>query len=394
MNDPGQLADRLSELLESLYAAVAEPTLWPQFMERLSVVLGGPVAFHDLDANKSALFRHAVRFDPELLAAYNSHWGAVNPWLPAQRARPPAPGAVVLSSELYSESRLTRTEFYDGFLEPQQLFYSIGIVFQKQGSRSVRLTSLRAKTRGPFDAGEQRLLRLLAPHLGHAFTIQEKIGCFVERSRALTEIVDRLPIALLLLDDRGSFLYANARAEDLLRHRDGLVLDSGRTLAATSHAETKRLRELIAQAMQVSAGHGHSPAGSMSLTRADATDRPLPAVVLPLKSDHYFIGATPAAAAVLVSEPEECGEFPEQVARSLYDLTPAEARLAGKLLGGKHLKEIAGELDVSIHTVRAQMKSIFAKTGTSGQSELVRLLALGPGLIVGRAMRRQRVDRR
>jgi DNA-binding CsgD family transcriptional regulator len=52
------------------------------------------------------------------------------------------------------------------------------------------------------------------------------------------------------------------------------------------------------------------------------------------------------------------------------------------LAGGIDPKEAAAQLEVALSTVRSQLKSIFAKTDTSRQSELVRLLLLGPARLL------------
>jgi DNA-binding CsgD family transcriptional regulator len=57
--------------------------------------------------------------------------------------------------------------------------------------------------------------------------------------------------------------------------------------------------------------------------------------------------------------------------RNRFDLTPAEARLVVQLVTGTSLKSSAKALAVSYETVRRQVKSVFHKTGTHRQSELV-----------------------
>ena len=54
-----------------------------------------------------------------------------------------------------------------------------------------------------------------------------------------------------------------------------------------------------------------------------------------------------------------------------FDLTPAEARLVVRLVRGASLKSSAKAFGVSYETVRRQVKSVFHKTGTHRQSELV-----------------------
>ena len=66
----------------------------------------------------------------------------------------------------------------------------------------------------------------------------------------------------------------------------------------------------------------------------------------------------------------------------LYRLTPAEAKLAKALAAGQSLSEAAEELSVGQSTLRSHLKSIFVKTQTKRQSELVRLFMLGPARLL------------
>ncbi|GJE68878.1 helix-turn-helix transcriptional regulator [Methylorubrum podarium] len=59
----------------------------------------------------------------------------------------------------------------------------------------------------------------------------------------------------------------------------------------------------------------------------------------------------------------------------IFGLTAAEGRLAAELSRGIPLATIAQSRNVSIATLRSQLASIFGKTGTSRQPELVALLA-------------------
>lgn len=58
----------------------------------------------------------------------------------------------------------------------------------------------------------------------------------------------------------------------------------------------------------------------------------------------------------------------------IFDLTPAEAKIAVRIAGGNTVREIAREANLAIGTVRFQLKSIFQKTRTHRQAELASLL--------------------
>ncbi len=67
-----------------------------------------------------------------------------------------------------------------------------------------------------------------------------------------------------------------------------------------------------------------------------------------------------------------------EMLQGLFELTPAEARLAIGLAGGNRIGELARLFKVSHETIRSQIKQVFAKTRTRSQAELVGLLARLP----------------
>jgi DNA-binding CsgD family transcriptional regulator len=60
--------------------------------------------------------------------------------------------------------------------------------------------------------------------------------------------------------------------------------------------------------------------------------------------------------------------------QALFRLTPTEARIAQGLADGKTIAEIAATHRATLQTVRTQLKSIFAKTGTNRQAQCVAVI--------------------
>jgi DNA-binding CsgD family transcriptional regulator len=54
-----------------------------------------------------------------------------------------------------------------------------------------------------------------------------------------------------------------------------------------------------------------------------------------------------------------------------FDLTPAQARLVVHLVAGTSLRSCAKALGIKYETARSYLKSVFLKTGTHRQAELV-----------------------
>lgn len=65
---------------------------------------------------------------------------------------------------------------------------------------------------------------------------------------------------------------------------------------------------------------------------------------------------------------------PASILAKAFRLTPSEAKLASIIARGVAPETAARELNISRETVRNQLKSVFAKTGTHRQGELVALL--------------------
>lgn len=98
---------------------------------------------------------------------------------------------------------------------------------------------------------------------------------------------------------------------------------------------------------------------------------------IPLElSARWDIALASGCVAVFLSKPSGLQLPPKRLA-SLYGLSPAEARLAAKLSALRSVEQAADELCITVHTARSQLKSIFTKTGSQSQSELLMLLATG-----------------
>lgn len=80
-------------------------------------------------------------------------------------------------------------------------------------------------------------------------------------------------------------------------------------------------------------------------------------------------------AIILIRElsPTSPPEFATAV-QTIFDLTPAEARLASALSSGRSLEGAAVASGITVKSARTYLERIFRKTGTHQQSQLVALL--------------------
>ena len=74
-------------------------------------------------------------------------------------------------------------------------------------------------------------------------------------------------------------------------------------------------------------------------------------------------------------DPTEPPQPSADMLQRLLGLTAAEVRLALEIMRGLRLREAAKVLGIEMPVARSQMASIFTKTNTQHQSELIALLS-------------------
>ena len=181
--------------------------------------------------------------------------------------------------------------------------------------------------------------------------------------RALRASMDRVTTGIVITDPEGVPQHWNAFTEELLkRHRDFRILSDQIQLADAK--EHQQLRWL----MRKCAEHGEPQHMiSRSKTRGD----PLFFAVEPLPWEQ---DDGPYACLVLIRSPSSTGTLEPKRVAALLGLSQRESELVAALADGRGLEEFALETERSIHTVRTQLKSIYRKTLTQRQSDLVRLV--------------------
>jgi DNA-binding CsgD family transcriptional regulator len=119
-----------------------------------------------------------------------------------------------------------------------------------------------------------------------------------------------------------------------------------------------------AKVMLVSTGKSPRHPGAMRVFRV--SKKSLQLIVAPFRSDDFAMPGR-AVAVVFINDPDEKPVPPREALRVLFNLTPAEGRLAISLLNGKSLAEWADLNRVVTETVRSQIKSIFRRSARRGR---------------------------
>lgn len=371
---------RLQALLGQVYDAASDPERWPAFLLSLSDSLGGReaiLAYQDLGQHRDSIAM-CVRMDPQAQLEHDTHYAAKNVFMIHGKARI-VPGVVLTSEELCPDDVLVRSEFYNDYLRRWDMHYTLGGCLLAEGTVTANCILMRPRSAPPFGPQEVALMQQLAPHIRQAFTIHRKLRLHEAVQDAAVEVLDRLPLGAVMLDTEGRPVLANRRAREILAAGDGLECDRDGLRAACS-AETGALRRAIADACRTAAGAGTAPGGAVALSRPSGGP-PLQLLVSPLATRASVAGGTRPAVVVFISDPGSQAQPCEELLRRMYGLTPAEARVAALLVGGRTAEEITGELEIALNTARTHIKRVLDKTGARSQSDLLRRLLQGPAAL-------------
>lgn len=163
----------------------------------------------------------------------------------------------------------------------------------------------------------------------------------------LQRALDVVSSAVLLIGPNHELLWANREGRNLLEREDGF---SQRAIEqALTGVDSKDAR------------------GAFSTVPRPSGKRPFQMAVVPV----------PPSSLIFVHDPELRRRCCTESLRKAYGFTKSEAAVAACIANGQNLAEIATELGISMNTVRAHLKRLFAKTRTSRQAELALLLGAG-----------------
>lgn len=365
--------EEIGAFLDLLYAAACTPQHWGPAMEKLADLLGGSSAalsrFNAADGSGSGI---TARIDPIMPVRYASHFASRNPFSNHKDARAYVRSwtpKIRFHDDFLPREDVVRTEFYNDFLRPQRIESSMMIGLAASGFETCVLNINHAT--GTFNAAQVALAQCLHPHLRRAFALSCTLGVATDAPshRDLLQTLDAVAHAILLVDADGRVRHANARAALMLGSTSGLRVENG-VLAASDRSSARQLLAAIGLATAPDA-HRRS-AASLGIVRNGTSA--LHVSVTPLRGGDHGVFATEALAMVTIKDPDASRDAAGERLQSHYGLTPAETRVALALLDGLRPRDAASQLGVSVQTVRNQLQSLYEKTATSRQAELVLLL--------------------
>ena len=186
-------------------------------------------------------------------------------------------------------------------------------------------------------------------------------------SRWLSMMLDEIDYGMVLLGDGGQVLHVNHAARAELDGEHPLQL-LGRELRARLTTDVAPLADALQAAQR----------GLRRLITLGGRGSTLTLAVVPLGT---LANGTPQATLLLLSKRHVCEQLSVQWFARAHALTPAETRVLEGLCAGQEPREVAEQHNVGLATVRTQIGSIRAKTGTDSIRDLVQRVAVLPPMV-------------
>jgi pimeloyl-ACP methyl ester carboxylesterase/DNA-binding CsgD family transcriptional regulator len=219
-----------------------------------------------------------------------------------------------------------------------------------------------------------RLFDLLKPHLQQALRLRLKHQKVSYKLDMLGNILEKIPVGVLVVDRQLRVLVSNQMADHLLSKQTAIKLADDR-LWITNESEHYFLRDKI---YEVLGSTNEKHAIPVNLHKDQQNE--LSVLVSHLGYTEEIFSHSLSAALLLISPSLQQKTLAHNLLKNLYKFTQSECFLANKLIQNKTLEEIASERKVSINTIRNQVSSMFEKTNTHRQSELVVRLLSSPSI--------------
>jgi len=366
----GVSARELSELIGAVYDCALDPLLWPAACRKIAALCestGGGICVHDLrQMHSDQLF--VFGYEPEFLEKLGAGYAD----------SPMAAADVVadigdVSALSMAQFHLREGRFFHEVLAPFGLQDMMWFPALRTGGRMASLHASRSGAASAYQAHDVGLFNLLAPHVCRALAISDALDIRALHSQMLEKTLDGLAAGVFLTARDGRVVYMNRAAEAQVRAGTTVRLANNR-LAATNLAARAALSKATSEAASGEASDLR--ASEYSVAIPDGTGGGHIATLLPIESGQRSGVLAPFAAsvAIFMQDPIQAPAVPGEAFARLHKLTGGELRVLLALSQGLGGMEAADMLGISEATMRTHLQHMYSKTGTSRQTDLLRLL--------------------
>lgn len=218
-------------------------------------------------------------------------------------------------------------------------------------------------------------VRTMLAVVSNSITLGRVIQTLKSRYRAALTSLDRLGLGVFVLDSLGRVVERNREAQNILDQKDGLSISSaGRLLPADTNAAAE-LEQIIHAQSNLTEDNSDPKKSMMSVPRSSLAYDYLMSVRA-LRDVDGELSSGFHGLFVIAIDPARGNALSSDGLTALGGLTQVESETAQLLVNGLKIVDISAHRDVSVDTVRNQVKTIFQKLRCNSQSDVIRTAAV------------------
>lgn len=346
--------------LDSLYEAAVVPELWPQVLRQFQeIARGAGAVLVAVTPSSNRWISSSPEFDQVVATHFNRFPGNERTRRLLERRH----AGFLRDIDILSDAEMASEPVYRDFLMPQGLGIGVATSIASPTGEAFILHAEREREEGHVEDGLIARFDRMRPHLARAMLLSSRLE--FERAQGAARALEAIGLPAAILDLEGRALALNPRFEALI---PSVAVDRPSRLGLVDAAADG----LLAAALQMRGQIASATVRSIPVARRE-NQPPLILHLTPIRGVAHDIFSR--AASILVVTPVVVKDVPTaDVVQGLFDLTPAEARLAALIAAGLRPREAAAALGVMEETARSTLKRVMAKTGLHRQADLIGLL--------------------
>jgi len=370
-NEPS--LEQLSDLIGSIYDCALDPGLWSDTLQRMSEqydFCNSGIGIQEMPSGRPLLVTMTGTEEPYASALYGFGSEIVEVFGGLQKMQTQPMDEPMVFSRDGPPPNWATSRYNLEWIEPQGIIDALALILARDSQTYSSLSFGRHVSAGKVGDLEVDTFRFLVPHLQRAVRISRILDIQTVAASSFAATLDALASAVLLVGSDMRIVHANQTAERILAEGQPLF-ERGGLLSVRDEAAGAALAMAVRDSHLNEAIFGRRGLG---IPLRDARGKPMVLHVLPLQHTDMRSGLKAnATAAIFVAAASAPLPAANDAVAVLFDLTPAETRVFGRMAEGASISETAKALGVSPSTVKTHLLRLFAKTGTRRQAELVKL---------------------
>jgi DNA-binding CsgD family transcriptional regulator len=368
-------------MVADFYRAATGSLSWDQAMKGVQLAFGATGAnMHTVDVRQGQILsmHSGGNHISEANFSYVKDFHTIDPVRSSAIAQGAffQPGRWVHCTELFDDAFVETNRFYQEFSLAYDVRYNSSATICVEDSTMVTaFTLLLSQKRGVLSADEREYVRRLGEHLREALLAHERVRRLAAQALAGHGLLSSFPYPMCLIDQDRAISFENDAAANELQSEKRITRRGNRLVLSRSQSD-QQLTEKLLELDRL--GHGASAVVDLRLTPSDPPTWLHLSLLVPGAVMGVF-GTQPQYLATLF-DPNHVSALDPFALSNMFQLTPAEARVASHMAAGLTAEEISQNNFTSVSTVRSQISQVISKLGARRTTDVVRMLRQGEAL--------------